>query len=119
MDISRLCSVCELKMSSYILYPRSYHDQPPTPPPTLHPKTASITANIAAASRATHKPALPPTPELDRRDSEDYVATDVFRLDRQTQEEIDVSIQSLFTNLCYYLLMNSCFPPSPTTTRTQ
>ncbi len=43
-------------------------------------------------SHAVHKPTLSPTAEqLGRRESEEYVATDVFRIDRQTQEEIDVS----------------------------
>ena len=79
---------------------RSFRDPPPsTSPPVLHPKTPSMTADMALAkspSHVVHKPTLPPTAEqLGRLDSEEYVATDVFRIDRQTQEEIDVSLISL------------------------
>ena len=77
---------------------RSFHDPPPsTSPPVLHPKTPSMTAEMAlgnSPSRVTHKPTLPPTTEQSRLESEDYIATDVFRIDRQTQEEIDVSLIS-------------------------
>lgn len=75
---------------------RSFRDPPPsTSPPVLHPKTPSMTAEMAlgnSPSRVTHKPILPATTEIE---SEEYVTTDVFRIDRQTQEEIDVSLISL------------------------
>ena len=78
---------------------RSFQDPPPTiNPPVLHPKTPSMAAEIVTAnspSRTTHKPSLLPTRELGRLESEEYVATDVFRIDRQTQEEIDVSLLSI------------------------
>ena len=75
---------------------RLYRDPPPAAPPKLHPKTPSITARIAAensASKARHEPVLTVTEEVGVM--EEYVEPDVFRVDRQTQEEIDVSLLSL------------------------
>lgn len=76
-------------------------------PPIVHPKTASISAEIAALSNGTssryHQPALGTMQELG---NEEYVAPDVFRIDRQTQEEIDVSphIHSPLVNTHLYPL---------------
>lgn len=71
---------------------RSYCDPPPAAPPKLNPKTSSSTAIIAAETSATkgqHKPMLAVTEEVGV--TEEYVEPDVFRIDRETQEEIDVS----------------------------
>ena len=95
---------------------RSFRDPPPsTSPPVLHPKTPSMTADMAlgkSASRAVHKPTLSPTAELGRLESEEYVATDVFRIDRQTQEEIDVSLVSLLMLQSHTCMVTYIFPHS-------
>ena len=106
---------------------RSFRDPPPsTSPPVLHPKTPSMTAEMAlgnSPSCALHKPTLSPTAELGRLESEEYVTTDVFRIDRQTQEEIDVSLISLLmlqSHTCMVTLLGLFFSSlkhSPTTTR--
>ena len=72
---------------------RSYHDPPPSAPPKLHPKTPSITAIIVvenSAAKARHEPTLAVTGEVGGM--EEYVELEVFRIDRQAQEEIDVSL---------------------------
>lgn len=85
---------------------RSYVDAPPTAP-KLHPKTPSLSAMIAAENSATtsrHEPTLPPTQE---QGGGEYVAPDVFKIDRQTQEEIDVSL-SAWMSLNAHLIGHLC-----------
>lgn len=82
-------------MHHYKLF-RSYLDPSPIGPPKLHPKTASISAEIAALSNSgstQHQPTLATMQELG---NEEYVAPDVFRIDRQTQEEIDVRLPIIY-----------------------
>ena len=100
---------------------RSYRDPPPAALPKLHPKTPSITAIIAAensATRVRHEPMLAVTEEVGVM--EEYVEPDVFRIDRETQEEIDVSLLSLgFVDRFDQLISSYFLPLSPTTTRTR
>ena len=106
---------------------RSFRDPPPsTSPPVLHPKTPSMTADMAlgkSPSPVVHKPTLSLMAEqLGRLESEEYVTTDVFRIDRQTQEEIDVSLLSLLllqSHSCMVTLFSLFFSLSRTTTRIQ
>lgn len=113
-----------------LLVLRSFRDPPPSAsPPVLHPKTPSMTADMAlgsSPSKVIYKPTLSATAELGRLESEEYVTTDVFRIDRQTQEEIDVSFNLItdatITHLhgdFIWLIFSSIKPHSPITTRIQ
>ena len=72
---------------------------PGTNPSLLHPNTNVVTAktdpSISSPSIMVHTPPISTTHELE---SEEYVTTDVFRADREAQEEIDVSTMLLSTH---------------------